>query len=174
MIGDPSLGESVKLLWLRVGIAFRGVVSLNPVQQILFDLAVGQVWILLFDASHRLIEVKPLRVRPYELALFSVKLHVVQRFPKGIVDLDGLLAFGRPHPFHKVVDKGIVRKNTLHCMLFFCLRMAGPRLDLREHFVLTCRAASAGSAWAMGSNLPNRERTLLELGPIQFVAAWSD
>ena len=68
MIVDPSLGESVKLLWLRVGIAFRGVVSLNPVQQIVFDLAVGQVWILLFDASHRLIEVKPLRVRPYELA----------------------------------------------------------------------------------------------------------
>ena len=71
------------------------------------------------DALDGLIEIEPLLsrrtfcVRPDQLALFGVELHVLQQIPEDIVYLYGLLALRRTHPVKESVDKEVVPEDTV-------------------------------------------------------------
>ena len=71
------------------------------------------------DALDGLIEIEPLFsrrtfcVRPDQLALFSVELHVLQQIPEHIVYLHALLALTRTHPLKKSVAKRVVAEDTV-------------------------------------------------------------
>src|SRR6202521_3108477 len=79
MVGNPSLRESVKLVLLCLGVIFWCVAHVNPVDQKLLDLVAGEVRILFMDALNRLLKIEPVRIRPDELALLGVELHVLQQ-----------------------------------------------------------------------------------------------
>src|SRR5262249_30412743 len=52
-------------------------------------------------------------VRPDQLALFGVELHVLQQIPEDIVYLYALLALRRTHPLKESVDKRVVPEDTV-------------------------------------------------------------
>jgi hypothetical protein len=117
MVGDPSLCEAVKLIELRLGIVFRIVAHINPVKHELLDLVAGNVRVQFLDALNRLLKIEPFCVRPDQLALLGVELHVLQQIPEDIAYLYALLALTRTHPLKESVDES-------------CLR-AGYRIDAR-------------------------------------------
>ncbi len=98
MVGDPSLCEAVKLIELRLGIVFRIVAHINPVKHELLDLVAGKVRVQFLDALNRLLKIEPFCVRPDQLALLGVELHVLQQIPEHIAYLYALLALTRTHP----------------------------------------------------------------------------
>src|SRR6266699_6978099 len=79
MVCNPPLRESVKLVELGLGVVFRCVAHLDPVDQKLLDLVTGEVRILFMDALNGLLKIEPVRIRPDELALLGVELHVLQQ-----------------------------------------------------------------------------------------------
>jgi hypothetical protein len=113
MVGDPSLCEAVKLVELRLGIVFRIVAHINPVKYELFDLVVGKVQVQFMDALNGLLKIEPFCVRPDQLALLGVELHVLQQIPEDIVYLYALLALTRTHPLKESVDEGVIREDAV-------------------------------------------------------------
>jgi hypothetical protein len=113
MVGDPSLCEAVKLVKLRLGIIFRIVAHINPVKYELLDLVVGKVRVQFMDALNGLLKIEPFCVRPDQLALLGVELHVLQQIPEDIVYLYALLALTRTHPLKETVDEGVIREDAV-------------------------------------------------------------
>ena len=87
VVGNPPLRESVKLVELCLRVVFRGVADVNPVDQKLLDLVTGEVRILFMDALNGLLKIEPVRVRPDELTLLGIDLHVLQHILDGIAYL---------------------------------------------------------------------------------------
>ena len=87
MVGNPSLRESVKLVLLCLGVIFWCVAHVNPVDQKLLDLVAGEVRILFMDALNGLLKIEPVGIRPDELALLGVELHVLQQIIEGVAYL---------------------------------------------------------------------------------------
>jgi hypothetical protein len=113
MVGDPSLCEAVKLVEFRLGIVFRIVAHINPVKHELLDLVAGKVRVQFLDALNGLLKIEPFCVRPDQLALLGVELHVLQQIPEDIAYLDALLALTRTHPLKEVVDEGVIREDAV-------------------------------------------------------------
>ena len=82
----------MKLIELRLGIVFRIVAHINPVKHELLDLVAGNVRVQFLDALNGLLKIEPFCVRPDQLALLGVELHVLQQIPEHIVHLYALLA----------------------------------------------------------------------------------
>src|ERR1700693_2385648 len=87
IVGHPPLGESVKLVELCLGVGFRCVAHVDPVDQKLLDLVTGQVRILFMDALNGSLKIEPVRIRPDELALLGVDLHVLEQIIEDVADL---------------------------------------------------------------------------------------
>jgi hypothetical protein len=131
MVGDPSLCEAVKLVELRLGIVLRIVAHINPVKYELLDLVMGKARVQFMDALNGLLKIEPFCVKPDQLALLGVELHVLQQIPEDIVYLYALLALTRTHPLKESVDEGVIREMlscgcSRHCLPMRSSNRSGP------------------------------------------------
>jgi hypothetical protein len=152
MVGDPSLCEAVKLVELRLGIVFRIVAHINPVKYELLDLVVGKARVQFMDALNGLLKIEPFCVRPDQLALLGVELHVLQQIPEDIVYLYALLALTRTYPLKESVDEGVIREDAV-------LRLFPALLAhevLKQVWAVAARFVVGGGAYSGISIVPSR------------------
>jgi len=74
---------------------FRGVVHVDPVDQVFLDPVTTEVGILLVDVRNGLIEIESLSIRPDKPALRGIEMHVLHEITERVGELGKLLAFGR-------------------------------------------------------------------------------
>jgi hypothetical protein len=120
----------VELVQLSLGVVFRSVAHINPVDQKLLDLIAGEVRILFLDALNGLFEIKSFCIRPDKFALPGVELHVPQQIPKGVGYLYELLILGQILQREELFEEGIIRENLtsgscLRCLLMMRVRISG-------------------------------------------------
>jgi hypothetical protein len=60
-----------------------------------------------------MLKIEPFCVRPDQLALLGVELHVLQQIPEDIVYLYALLVLTRTHPLKESVDEGVIREDAV-------------------------------------------------------------
>jgi hypothetical protein len=77
MVSDPLSGKPVELVQLRLGVMFRGVVHVDPVDQVFLDPVTTEVGVLFVGARNGLIEIESLSIRPDESALRGIEVHVL-------------------------------------------------------------------------------------------------
>jgi hypothetical protein len=81
--GNPSLPG-------YLGVVFRSVVHVDPVDQVFLDPVTAEPGILLLDVSNGLIEIEQLSIRPDKFASLGVELRVLHRITGSVGELGKL------------------------------------------------------------------------------------
>ena len=92
---------------------FRGVVHVDPVDQVFLDPVTTEIGILLLDVRNGLIEIESRSIRPDKPALRGIEMHVLHEITERVGELGKLLAFGRMPPLEKILEEGIVLEDTV-------------------------------------------------------------
>ena len=121
MVGDPPFCEAVELVELRLGVVFRVVAHVDPVEQELLDLVAGKVRVLFLDTLNGLLEIDRLCVWPDQCSLLGVELHVLQQVPEDIAYRYALLALGRVSSNREFIEERVIREDTVLRMLLALL-----------------------------------------------------
>jgi hypothetical protein len=92
---------------------FRGVIHVDPVDQVFLDQVATEVGVLLLDVCNGLIEIEPPSIGPDKSALLGVEVHVLHEIAERVGELGKFLAFGRMPPLEEIIKEGIVREDTV-------------------------------------------------------------
>jgi hypothetical protein len=109
---------------------FRGVVHVDPVDQVFLDPVTTEVGILLLDVRDGLIEIESRSIRPDKPALRGIEMHALHEITERVGELGELLAFGRIPPLEKILEEGIVREDTVSQIVRGLLAPTSHEVDL--------------------------------------------
>jgi hypothetical protein len=111
---------------------FRGVVHVDPVDQVFLDPVTAKVGILLLDVGDGLIEIESRSIRPDKPTLRGIEMHALHEITERVGQLGELLAFRRIPPLEKILEEGIVCEDTFFQIVRVLFAPTTHEIDLLE------------------------------------------